>query len=140
MKKKITIIGAILLVLVVAAVWAVPAFAADPAGSTTQSNPQVNRVRILARLLLIQDETKVDAIIAGAQNTGKITPERALKIKEFWTNRHQQFFRKVVVTRLLWAKDGTKVQAFLDKGVAAGKITEDQSAKLMALWTSLHTK
>jgi hypothetical protein len=140
MKKKIAIIGAILLVLVVAAVWAVPAFAADPPGSTTQSNPQINKVRILARLLLIQDEAKVDAIIAKAQNAGRINEEQALKIKEFWTNRHQQFFRKVVITRLLWAKDGTKVQAFLDKAVAADKITEDQAEKFMELWTSLHTK
>jgi len=140
MKKKITIIGAILLVLVVATVWAVPAFAADPVESTAPNTHQVSKVRILARLLLIQDEAKVDAIIAKAQNDGKINEEQAIKIKEFWTNRHQQFLRRVVITRLLWAKDGANVQAFLDKGVAAGKITEGQAVKIMALWTSLHTK
>ena len=140
MKKKIAIIGAILLVLVVLTTWAMPAFADDTSTPTGTSTPQVIKVRILARLLLIRDEAKVDAIIAKAQNDGKITTEQALKIKEFWTNRHQQFFGKVVITRLLWTKDGTKVQAFLDKGVSAGKITSEQAEKIMKLWTSLHNK
>jgi hypothetical protein len=140
MKKKIAIIGAVLLVLVVLGVWAVPAFAADPPGSTAPSTLQVNKVRILARLLLVQDEAKVDAFIAKARDADKITADQATKIKEFWTNHHQQFTRRVVLTRLLLARDGAKVQAFLDKAVAAGKIDETQAEKVMTLWNELHSK
>lgn len=137
MKKKILIIGAILLVLVVGAVFAIPAFAADPGSTAT---PVVGKVRILARLLLVQDEAKVDAFIAKAQTAGKITEEQAAKIKEFWTNHHQQFTRKVVLTRLLWANDASKVQAFLDKAVASGKMSKEQSQNVMTLWNKVHSK
>jgi hypothetical protein len=139
MKKKILIIGAVLLALVVLTIWAVPTFAADP-GPTTSGTLTAGKVRILARLLLVQDEAKVDVYIAKAQTAGKITEEQAAKIKEFWTNHHQQFTRKVVLTRLLWAKDGTKVQAFLDKAVASGKITQEQAGNAMNLWNKVNSK
>jgi hypothetical protein len=137
MKKKLLIIGAILLVLIVGAVFAIPAFAADPQPTST---PVVGRVRILARLLLVQDEARVDAFIAKAQAAGKITEAQAAKIKEFWTNHHQLFTRKVVLTRLLWANDASKVQTFLDKAVAAGKINSEQAENIMTLWNKVHTK
>lgn len=144
MKRKIAIVCGIVLVLaVITAVWAVPVFAADPSGSTppaSQGTQQGNRIRAVVRLLLVQDEAKVDSLIAQAKDAGKITDEQAVKIKQFWTDHHKQFTRKVIITRLLWANDGTKVQAFLDKGVASGKITSAQAEKLMTLWTSLHTK
>jgi len=139
MKKKILIIGVVLIALVVLTVWAVPTFAADP-DPTTSGTLTAGKVRILARLLLVQDEGKVDAYIAKAQSAGKITEEQATKIKEFWTNHHQQFTKKVVLTRLLWAKDGTKVQAFLDKAAASGKITQEQAGNAMDLWNKINSK
>jgi len=140
MKKKILIIGAILLATIVFTVWAVPAFADDSASSTPPSAPQVNKIRILARLLLVQDESKVDALIAKALDADKITTEQAVKIKDFWTNHHQQFTRRIVLRRLLRAQDGTKVQAFLEKAVAAGKIQQVQADKIMTIWNELHSK
>ncbi len=139
MKKKILIIGAVLIALVFLTIWAVPTFAADP-GPVAPGTLTAGKVRILARLLLVQDEAKVDTYIATAQTAGKITEEQAAKIKEFWTNHHQQFTRKVVLTRLLWAKDGTKVQAFLDKAVASGKITPEQAGSAMTLWNKINSK
>ena len=131
------------MVLIVLTAGAVPVFAADPSGTTqpsVQITQQVNKVRVMVRLLLVQDEAKVDAFIAKAQDAEKITAEQATKIKEFWTNHHKQFTKKVVLTRLLWARDGAKVQAFLDKGIAAGKIKIEQAEKIMTLWNKLHTK
>jgi hypothetical protein len=69
-----------------------------------------------------------------------LTDEQAIKLKDFWTDHHQQFTKRVVLTRLLWANDGTKVQAFLDNAAVAGKINGEQSEKIMTLWNKLHTK
>ncbi len=141
MWKKIAIIGAIVLAVAVVMVWAVPAFAQrTSAPQVTQNTTQPTyKARVLLRLLLIQDEKKVDALIAQAQSSGKITADQAVKIKEFWTTHHKQFLKNVVLTRLIWAQDGTKVQAFLDKAVAGGKLQQPQADKLMKLWQFLHT-
>ncbi len=140
MRKKIAIIAAIVLAVAVIMVWAVPALAAKTdTAQVTQSTQQGYKARVLLRLLLIQDESKVDALIAQAQTSGKITADQAVKIKDFWTAHHEQFTRKVVLTRLIWAQDGSKVQAFLDKAVTAGKLQQAQADKLMQLWQYLHT-
>jgi hypothetical protein len=142
MKKKYLIIGVSILALVVMAVWAIPVFAegaSNPAQSG-QNTQQLPKLRMLARLLLIQDEAKVNALIAKAKDASKITAEQATKIKEFWTNHHQQFAKRAVLSRLLRANDGAKVQAFLDRAVAAGKIQKEQAGKIMTLWNKLHNK
>ena len=138
MNKKILIIGSVFLVAVIVGLWAVPTFAADPVPSTAPPTRDAGKARILARLLLVQDEAKVDALIARAQTAGKITEEQAVKIKEFWTEHHQQFARRIVATRLLWANDVAKVQAFLDKAVASGKIQQEQADRIIAAWHALH--
>jgi len=135
MKRKFIIIGAIALVLAVLAIWAVPAFAADPLTST---NTPANRIRAITRLLLVQDEAKVDTYIATAVEQGKLAADQAVKVKDFWTAHHAQFTRRAVITRLLKAQDKTKVQAFLDKAVAAGKIQQSQADKLIQIWGILH--
>ena len=137
--KKIALIGGIALALVVILAFAVPAFASGTrvgnAQQTTQLAPQR---RPLLRLLLVQDEVKVDALIAQAEASGKITDIQAVKIKTFWTEHHRQFAKNVILTRIIWAKDGSKVQAFLDKGVAAGKIKPEQAVKIMDFWQAVH--
>jgi polyhydroxyalkanoate synthesis regulator phasin len=140
MRKKIAIIGAVVLAVAVILVWAVPALAENSsAAQVGQTSQQTYRTRVLIRLLLVQDEAKVDTLIATAVDSGKIDEEQGARIKEFWTAHHEQFARKVVLTRIIWAQDGSKVQAFLDKAVAAGKIQPEQASKLMALWNYLHT-
>jgi hypothetical protein len=143
MRRKIAIGGGILLVLIVLATLAAPVFAASPSNSPQPSAQGAQlgaKAPVLLRLLLVQDEAKVDALIANAENAGKITSEQAAKIKEFWTNNHSQFTKNVILRRLLQAKDATKVQAFLDKAEAAGKINADQAGKVMTLWNELHSK
>jgi hypothetical protein len=141
MKRKIALIGSVLLILVVLAIWAVPAFATDGSGSLQQPAQitQVNKARVLIRLLLVQDEAKVDAFIAKAVDAGKLTTEQVIKVKEFWTARHAKFVKNVILVRLLKAQDESKVQAFLDKAVTAGKIQQAQADKIIQIWVILHT-
>jgi uncharacterized glyoxalase superfamily protein PhnB len=141
MKRKIAIVGSILLVLIVLTAWTVPAFAADPSGASqpsTQSTQQGNKVWVMRHLLLVQDEAKVDAFIANAQDTGKITAEQAAKIKEFWTNHHEQFAKRVILGRLLLVQDEAKVDAFIANAQNAGKITAEQATKIKEFWTNHH--
>jgi len=141
MKRKIALIASVVLAIVVLSIWAVPVFAADGSGATppaAQGAQGWHKMKVLGRLLLIQDEAKVDALIAKAGD--KLTPEQAGKVKDFWTNHHQQFGKKVFLTRLIWVEDGAKVQAFLEKAESAGKINEEQAGRIMDLWEKLHTK
>jgi hypothetical protein len=77
LKRKIIIIVVASLTLVALLVMAIPVLA-DSSGNST--NPaqitQVNKARILARLLLVQDEGKVDGFIAKAVEAKKLTPEQ----------------------------------------------------------------
>jgi polyhydroxyalkanoate synthesis regulator phasin len=142
MKRKLALIGSIALVLVVLAIWAVPAFADDGSSSTppaAQGAQGGNIMKVLVRLLLVQDEAKVDAYIAKAVDAGKLTAEQATKVKDFWTARHAKFIKNVILVRLLKAQDQSKVQAFLDKAVTAGKIQQAQADKVIQIWVILHT-
>jgi hypothetical protein len=141
MKKRLLLAGGIVLAAVVLFAFAVPALAQtrEEAGTAqTQLRPGVKRV--LARLLLVQNEARVDAVIAKAAESGKITGNQATRIKEFWTENHKSFTRQAVLTRLIWIKDGAKVDAFLDKAVSAGKMKQEQADKLMAFWNTVHTR
>jgi hypothetical protein len=145
MKKRIAIIGSVLLLVVMLALWAVPAVAQSTPGSVPPAAgiTKLNKARVLARLLLIRDEAKVDAFIAKAVAAGKLDTEQAVKVKKLWTERHEgfskRFRRDVVLGRLLTAKDQTKVKAFLDKAVAADKIEQTQADKIIKAWGILHT-
>jgi polyhydroxyalkanoate synthesis regulator phasin len=139
MKKKLLITVSLVLTLIVLGTWAVPTFAANGVGlpQATQITP-ANKTGVLARLLLVQDEAKVDAFIAKGVANGKLTADQAAKVKDFWTANHAKFAKNVVLTRLLKAQDESKVKAFLDKAVAAGKITSTQADKVIQTWESLH--
>lgn len=142
MKREHLVIVISMILLVVTAVWAIPvyAFGGNNSGQSSQTTQQVHKIRILTRLLLIQDEAKVNAIIAKAENSGKISTEQAEKIKEFWTNHHTQFAKRAVLVRLLRANDESKVHEILNKAAVNGKITQTQVDNIIALWEKLHTK
>jgi hypothetical protein len=127
------------LTLVVLGMWAVPAFAADGVGlpQATQMTP-ANKTGVLVRLLLVQDEAKVDAFIAKAEASGKLSTDQAVKVKDFWTANHAKFVKNVILVRLLKARDESKVKAFLDKAVTAGKIQQPQADKIIQMWEVLH--
>ena len=142
MKKKIAIIGAVVLSVVAVAAWAVPAFAAEtsvpaPAAGQTQ---QVNKARIIVRLLMVQDGAKVDAFLAKAQAAGKITAAQVAQVKEVWTNNHAQFAPGKPLLRLLAVRNGANLDTFLNNAVKAGKIQPAQVVKIEALWHQLHGK
>ena len=66
-KKRILIITVAVLTLIALALSSAPALAADP-GSTqsAQTIPQAGNVKPLLRLMLAQDASKVDALLAQA--------------------------------------------------------------------------
>ena len=131
---------AALLTLMVLVLSTVPVLAAERDGTqSAQRAPQADKVKVLLRLLLVQDEAKVDAFLAQGVSAGKLTTEQEAKIKAFWTQHHTQFAKNVILKRLLSAKDGAKVQAFLDKAVQAGKIKQEQADKILKIWGILHT-
>ena len=142
MKKKLIITGVLLLALIILGVWAVPAFAAGvpKLDQSTQNAPQGKKIGILVRLLTVQDENKVDAFLAKAEQAGKITPDQVITIKQIWTNHHEQFKRGSALIRLLQFKDGDKVQAFLKNAVGNQKITQQQADNILKLWQRLHNK
>jgi hypothetical protein len=145
MKKRIAVIGSVLLLVAMLAMWAVPALAQSNPGSVppVAGITKANKARVLARLLLVRDEAKVDGFIAKAVTAGKLDTEQAVKVKKLWTERHVGFakrlHRDVVLGRLLTAKDETRVKAFLDKAVAANKIEQAQADKIIKAWGILHT-
>jgi hypothetical protein len=137
-KYLLIIVAAILLIAVLA--MAVPAFASDVAGSANPARiTQVNKAKILARLLLVQDEAKVDAFIAKAVAADKLNADQALKLKNFWTEHHSQFLKNQILIRLLKVQDQGKLQSYLDKSVQAGKIQPAQADKIMQAWKILHS-
>lgn len=138
-KKKILIIVMVALVVIASLVIAVPALAA---GSSPPANPAqitpANKPGALIRLLLVQNEAKVDAYIAEAVFNGKLTPDQAIKVKDFWTAHHKQFAWNFTLRRLLRAQNESNVKVFLDKAVTDGKIKPEQETKILQIWEVLH--
>jgi len=142
MKKLIVIISLVLAVGVFAGV-AVPIFAADPAGSVQTTNQNLNRpgrAFLLAKLLLVQDQAKVDQLLATAVANNKLTADQAAKIETFWTNHHAKFTKRAVLGTLLRIQDEGQLTAKLNQAVANGKITQDQENKIIAAWEKIHNK
>ena len=84
--KRIVIMVASLLASMVLVLSTVPVLAAEPGGTlSAQTAPQAAKVKVLLRLLLVQDEAKVDAFLAQGMSAGKLTTEQEAKIKDFWT-------------------------------------------------------
>ncbi len=141
--KKIVIVSSIVLALVLALGIAAPILAADPGGTlpaAVQGAGKIGRAIILAKLLLIQDEARVAALLDKAVTNGKITTEQAEKIYAYWTLHHEKFTRRVVLRGLNRIQDEAKLQERLDKAVASGRITAEQEAKIIEAWHKLHDK
>jgi hypothetical protein len=142
LRRKIMVIAISALTLIALLVIAVPVVAADNTPPTTPAQiTPANKPKVMVRLLLVQDEAKVDAFIAKAVDAGKITPDQAVKVKDFWTANHGKaagYAKRMLLQRLLRVRDEAKVQAFLDKTVSAGKIQQAQADKVIRLWKSLH--
>jgi len=141
LSKKIIITAVSSLILVSMLLWTIPVFAADSEIPSTQDLPRIGHVRVLPRLMLIQDEAKVDALLERLQSAGKLTEEQAGKIKNIWTQRHAQTVRHPILKlrRLLTAENEARVQQFLDKAVQTGKITQERADRLIQIWERLHT-
>jgi hypothetical protein len=138
-KRKLMIILVSTLALIAILAFTVPVIAADTATSIPPAQiTQVNKAKVLARLLLVRDEAKVDAFLAKAVSAKKITEEQAIKIKGFWETHHSNFAKNLILGRLLRTQDESKVKNFLDKAVASGKIQQAQEDKILQAWEVLH--
>ena len=91
-KKKILIIGLVVVALVAAFVMAVPVMAAGSSPTTPPTTiTPANKPGALIRLLLVQDQTKAFAYVQQAEDAGKITADQATAIDNFWVAHHKQF-------------------------------------------------
>lgn len=100
-------------------------------------------VQILRRLLLIQDGTKVDSLLAQAVSNRKLTAAQSVKVKTFWTDNHAkaaQLVKAVIAKRVLAVQNEVNLKAGLDKAVNAKKLTAAQESQLIAFWESHHKK
>jgi hypothetical protein len=136
MKKKLLILGMLLLSLGMPGFCAVPSFPQGAADSG--QSPEVKNRGKMVRLLMIQDESKVDTFLAKVKGDGKITDRQAVNIKNIWKNRHAQFAQGAPLARLLQVQDVIKVQEFLNKAVISNKITRQQADRAMDLWQKVH--
>jgi hypothetical protein len=142
MKKLIVAVSLILAVGIFSAV-AVPIFAADPGGSVQTTDQNMNRFGravLLAKLLLIQDQAKVDQLLATAVANNKLTADQAAKIETFWDDHHAQFTKRVVLRNLLRIQDEGQLNSLLSQAVSDGKITRDQANRITVAWEKIHNK
>ena len=77
MKKKAIIIVCGVLLAAVLAFGVVPVAATINANQTTPAAQQVHKGQILLRLLAIQDEAKVNTLLATAVSNNKITADQS---------------------------------------------------------------
>ena len=138
MNKKLLIFGMLLLSLGMLGFCVVPSF---PQGAADSSqSPEGKKRGKLIRLLMVQDESKVDAFLVKAKNDGKITAQQIANIKNIWTNHHAQFAQGSPLARLLQVQDIIKVKAALDKAVGNKRITQQQADRAMDLWQKMHNE
>jgi hypothetical protein len=138
MKKNLLIFSMMLLSFGMPGFWAVPSFPEGAADSG--QSPEGKKRGKLVRLLMVQDESKVDAFLAKAKAEGKITVQQTANIKNIWANHHAQFAQGAPLARLLQAQDIVKVQSYLNKAVNNNKITQQQADRAMDLWQKMHNE
>ena len=137
MKKKLRMLAVLMLTLGLPGV----CMTAGPGGAAGADNSLQGKKRgQLIRLLTVQEEAKVGAMLAKAKGEHKITDQQAANIKRIWTNHHAQFSPGSPVMRLLQVQDVIKVKAALDKAVSNKRITQQQMDRAMDLWQKLHNE
>ena len=140
MKKKVIIITSGLLLSAVLLFGVMPVAATDGPAVTAPVTQQAGKGQLLKRILGIQDQAKLEALIAKAEAAGKLTAEQVTKIEAFWSAHHIQFAKAKVFQRVLGVKDEAKLKDFLGKAVSSKKITPDQAAKIITIWEAAHSK
>jgi hypothetical protein len=137
MKKKL-LIFVMLLSLGMLGFCAVPSF---PQGAADSGQPAEEKKRgKLIRLLMVQDESKVDALLTKAKSDGKINDLQTTNIKNIWVKHHAQFAQGSPLARLLQTQDIIKVKAALDKAAGNKRITQQQADRAMELWQKMHNE
>jgi cell wall assembly regulator SMI1 len=138
MNKKLLIFGMLLLSFGMLGICTVPSF---PQGAADSGQPADEKKRgKLIRLLMVQDESKVDALLAKAKSEGKITVQQTANIKNIWVKHHAQFAQGSPLGRLLQVQDIIKVKAALDKAAGNKRITQQQADRAMELWQKMHNE
>ena len=136
--RKVVIWVVALLALMVMVVSAVPAMAADNTTPPAADGP--GKGQLVKRLLRIQDEARVDELLARAVAAGRITQNQAERIKAAWEKHYEKAGRRIALGRLMRLQDEARVDELLAQAVADGKITADQAAKIKQAWENRHSK
>jgi hypothetical protein len=106
MKQKIIVIVSGLLISAVLLFGVIPVAAADSPATSTAATQQVGKGQLLKRILTIQDQAKLEALIAKGVAAGKLTSAQASKIEAFWTAHHAQFAKANILRRVLGVNNG----------------------------------
>jgi hypothetical protein len=141
MKKFIWIVASIAVIIGLLAGSTVVLAKSDVGIAASTSVQAAGKFQTLVKLLLVQDETKVNDLLSQAVANGKITQAQSDKLKTFWENNHARaanLAKAAIGKRLLSVQDGAKLNDFLNQKVAAGKITQDQANKIMTYWQNNH--
>jgi hypothetical protein len=144
MKKILIVVIAAVLVIGMIGTGTV-VLAKNDAGSnqTITAQDNLTKGQILRRLLLIQNEAKVDNLLAKAVSNGKINQDQSDKIKNFWVNNHARaakFVKAVIAKRVLRVQNEANLKTFLDKQVASHRLTDTQETHIITFWEKNHQK
>ena len=100
----------------------------------------MNKARVMVRLLMVQDESKVDALLKRAVDAKRLDEAQARKIKGLWMDHHSQFAAGKPLVRLLLIPNGARVQTLLGKAVDADKLEQPQADRIWHLWQAVHRR
>lgn len=146
---KITLILAIITVLAGGTI-AVTAAAGDdtPVPAATRlpgdtCNPVVHQFDLdsfVARVMLVQNRIRVEALLTRAQNADLITEAQSARILNAWDGAHPDWKSPVqrIFTRLMQLQNRDRVEALLTRAEKAGLITEAQAARVLSAWDGAH--
>jgi hypothetical protein len=137
MKKKIIIIACGMVLAAALAFSVVPV----AAGGVHRTAAPISTSVIEAKIVKVQNEARVDALMAKAVAGGRITSAQATEIKAYWTANHataKQVSVANIEAKIVSITDGARVDSALSKATAGGRITAAQATEIKAYWTANH--
>ena len=102
-----------------------------------------NETGLITNLLVVQDKAKVEALIARALDSGRITPEQAVRIKDAWVANYQKATvsnARLIMQRLITMWDKAKVEALIARALDSGRITPEQAVRIKDAWVANYQK
>ncbi len=99
-----------------------------------------NQAPLRTRIMGLKDEASLDAALAKLVGEGRLTQERAAKIKTRWQQQQGRNRPLAALDRLRAIQDEGKLNEALTRLMADGKITQDQAARIRQQWQKQHDR